>query len=107
MSAAVASTTGVLDLRLEQLRRRRERAMSGPPSAARSARIAEIYEREARVWSLLFERSSSRLRWRAALSAEAHARACAWAWRQETTAQRCGGDQPSPSSPLQPAGGAR
>jgi len=53
-------------------------------------RIADLYEQEARVWSLLFERSRSRIHWRAALSAEAYARSCARGWRAQASAHRWG-----------------
>ncbi|MQA16120.1 MAG: hypothetical protein GEV09_18805 [Pseudonocardiaceae bacterium] len=50
--------------------------------------MAEIYEHEARVWSLWFEQTERRLQWRAALSAQAYARACARSWRTQAAAYR-------------------
>ena len=42
--------------------------------ADRAARLAEVFELEARAWSQLYELSTLRLVWRAALAAEAGAR---------------------------------
>jgi len=81
-----ASIDDALDELLEKLQRRRQRAVSAAPGAHRAARVAELYEQEARLWSLLFERSERRLQWRAALAAEAYARSCARAWRTQAHA---------------------
>jgi len=86
MTALASSTTDVLDALLEQLQRRREQVLRAAPCATRAVRVAEFYEQEARVWSLLFEQSERRIEWRAALSAEAFARSCARAWRAEADA---------------------
>jgi len=83
-----ASIDDALDAVLEQLQRRRQRAASAVEGAHRAARVAELYEQEARLWSLWFERSENRLQWRAALSAEAYARSCARAWRARAQAYR-------------------
>ena len=58
------------------------------PCAHRATALSELYEQEARLWSLLFERSQRRIQWRAALSAEAYARSCARAWRAQAQAYR-------------------
>jgi len=87
MSAISTSISGVLDRLLDQLQRRREHAMAEAPTASRSLRIAELYEQEARAWSLLFERSRSRIHWRAALNAEAYAKACARGWRSRAASE--------------------
>ncbi|MQA12830.1 MAG: hypothetical protein GEV09_01305 [Pseudonocardiaceae bacterium] len=87
MSAISTSVIGVLDTLVDQLQRLRECALADAPGARRSARIAELYEQEARAWLLLFERSRSRLHWRAALSAQAHARACARSWRSRAATE--------------------
>ena len=89
MTALAESMTDVLDALLEQLQRRRERVLSAVPGADRAARMAELYEQEARLWSLLFERSQTRIHWRAALLAEAYARSCTRAWRAQAHAYRC------------------
>jgi hypothetical protein len=88
MTTLATSMTDVLDAVLDQLQKRRERALTAAPSVRRAARLAELYEQEARLWSLLFERSQRRIQWRAALSAEAHARSCARAWRSQAHAYR-------------------
>ena len=87
-TALAASIDDVLDAVLEQLQRRRQRAASAVEGAHRAARVAELYEQEARLWSLWFERSENRLQWRAALSAEAYARSCARGWRAQAHAYR-------------------
>jgi len=86
MTALASSMTEVLDALLEQLQRRREHIQRTAPGATRAVRVAELYEQEARVWSLLFERSETRIQWRAALAAEAYAWSCARAWRAEADA---------------------
>ena len=88
MTTLASSMTDVLDALLNEVLQRRERALAAAPSASRAACLALTYEQEARVWSLLFERSRSRIHWRAALSAEAHARACARSWRAQAEAHR-------------------
>jgi hypothetical protein len=74
------ATPITLDAQLDDVQRRRERVMAQPPFPGRAAWIAELYHQEAQVWSLLFERSRSRLSWRAALAAEGYARHCAHVW---------------------------
>jgi len=88
MMTLVGSIPDVLDALLDQLQRRREHVLAMAPCARRAIALAELYEREARVWSLLFERSRSRIQWRAALAAEAYARACARTWRGQVHAYR-------------------
>jgi len=73
MTALASSMTDVLDVLLEQLQRRRERVQRTARDANSAARVAELYEHEARLWSLWFEQSDRRLQWRAALAAEAYA----------------------------------
>lgn len=92
MTTLADSVPDVLDALLEQLQRRREHALAAAPCAHRATALVELYEQEARVWSLLFERSQRRLQWRAALAAEAHARSCARAWSAQAHAHRgCAG----------------
>jgi len=88
MTALASSMTDVLDALLEQLQRRRERVLKTPLSPNRAVRLAELYEQEARLWSLVFERATSRIHWRAALSAEAHAQSCARVWRARAGVHR-------------------
>lgn len=70
-----------IDSVLDQVQRLREQVVAETPSVRRSTRIAELYEREAHLWSALFEHTRIRVHWRAALSAEAYARHCAQHWR--------------------------
>ena len=56
----------------------------------RAARLAAMFDAEARAWSQLFELSSLRLVWRAALAAEAGARANAALWAARAAAEEPG-----------------
>jgi len=96
MMTLAGSIPDVLDALLDHLQRRREHMLAAAPCAHRAIALAELYEREARVWSLLFERSRSRIQWRAALAAEAHARACARAWHAEAAARHRHARLPAP-----------
>jgi hypothetical protein len=86
MSTLSLPLTAQLDIALEQLQRRRERLTAEPVDVECAVRIAGLYELEARLWSVLFERSRGRIQWRAALSAEAYARSCARAWKAQAQA---------------------
>ncbi len=81
MTTFADSVPDVLDALLDRLQRRREHVLAMAPCGHRATAVAELYEQEARVWSLLFEQAGRRIQWRAALSAEAYARSCARAWR--------------------------
>lgn len=76
------SLTGQLDGALDVLVVQREQLMAEVPSFDRAVGLARVFELEARLWSTLFEHSRSRVQWRAALAAEAYARACARHWRR-------------------------
>lgn len=80
MSATCPPVTVQLDVALDRLRCQLEQLTREPASAARSLKIARLYQLEARLWSVLFERARHRLYWRAALAAEARARECARYW---------------------------
>jgi hypothetical protein len=54
----------------------------------RASRLAPVFEAEARAWSQRYELSSLRLVWRAALAAEAGARANAALWAQRAIESR-------------------
>lgn len=71
-----------IDAALEQVQRHRERALAETSGPRRCVLIAELYEREARLWSALFAHTRIRVHWRAALAAEAYARQCARSWRR-------------------------
>ena len=57
----------------------------------RAARLAVVFAAEAEAWSQLFELATLRLVWRAALAAEAGARANAARWARRAVAERAGG----------------
>lgn len=75
-----------VDAALDEIQRLRERVMVQQPSTGRFVRLAELSESEAGWWLLLFERSRTRVYWRAALSAHEHARASARQWRRHAIA---------------------
>lgn len=83
ISVTNGSINSQIDVVLDEVRRFRDHAIAGVPSARRSVRMAELYQVEARLWSVLFERTHSRIYWRAALAAEAYARQCAISWRRQ------------------------
>jgi hypothetical protein len=57
----------------------------------RAARLAAVFEAEALAWSQLYELSSLRLVWRAALAAEAGARVNAARWAAQALRERARG----------------
>ena len=69
-----------LDEAVERLSRVRDALLADVFAVNRAARLAAVFESEARAWSQLYELSSLRLVWRAALAAEAGARANAALW---------------------------
>jgi hypothetical protein len=79
--------TGAIEAELDQLYRDREHLLRATPSPARSHLIADMFDQEAWLWSTLFETTRSRLMWRAALVAQAHARASARSWRRHAATQ--------------------
>ena len=82
MTATELPRTGGLDAELEQVYRDREQLLRATPCPARSQLIANQFDHEAWLWSVLFERTRSPLTWRAALAAEAYARGSARWWRR-------------------------
>lgn len=82
MTATDLPLVSGLDAELDLVSRERERLLRVSPSPARSQLIADLFDHEAWLWSQLFERTGSRLLWRAALAAEAHARISARSWRR-------------------------
>src|SRR4051812_20613519 len=82
--------TGGVESGLEQVYRDREQLLRATPSPARSQLIADAFDHEAWLWSVLFERTRSSLTWRAALAAEAYARGSARWWRRDAARQRSG-----------------
>ncbi|MPZ67347.1 MAG: hypothetical protein GEU83_18205 [Pseudonocardiaceae bacterium] len=86
MSATSTPVRVRIDAALEQVQRHRERALTETAGPRRAALIAELYEREARLWSALFSHTRIRVHWRAALAAEAYARQRARSWRRAAEA---------------------
>jgi hypothetical protein len=70
-----------LDETVERSRRELERLLREPACPARAIRISELYATEADAWSQLFELTTVRPVWRAALVAEVVARQEARRWR--------------------------
>lgn len=81
MTATRPPRTAAIEVELDRVRRQREELLRTKPSPACSEEIAEQFDLEAWLWSMVFEKTSSRLMWRAALAAEAHARMSARWWR--------------------------
>jgi hypothetical protein len=75
-----------LDEVLVRVTRLRDQLLADPYAVDRSAGLAAVFESEARVWSQLYELSSVRLLWRAALAAEAGARVNAQVWARRAAA---------------------
>ena len=91
MTATTTPTTVQrVDAALDQLQKDRERVLAAPAGAQRSACMAELYELEARCWSVLFELTRTRAHWRAALAAEVGARQLARHWRRRAVAEANG-----------------
>jgi hypothetical protein len=81
-----------LDEAVERIVRLREDLLREADTPSRTERLAAVFESEARAWSQLYELSSLRLVWRAALAAEAGARANAALWaRRAAQEQQTGG----------------
>ncbi len=68
----------------------RDELLSDEFALDRAGRLAEVFAAEAEAWSQLFELSTLRLIWRAALAAEAGARANAALWAARAAQERCG-----------------
>jgi hypothetical protein len=80
-----------LDQVVERLTRCRNELLSDEFAPDRAARLAAVFESEAGAWSQLFELSTLRLVWRAALAAEAGARANAAKWAARAARERAAG----------------
>ena len=107
MTATDLPRTGGVEAELEQVYRDREQLLRATPCPARSQLIADQFDHEAWLWSVLFERTRSPLTWRAALAAEAYARGSARWWRRNAAelagllpASRAAGRVGSPSAAL-------
>ena len=81
MTATDLPRTGGIEAELDQVYREREQLLRATPGPVRSQLIADHFDHEARLWSVLFERTRSPLTWRAALAAQAYARGASRWWR--------------------------
>ena len=79
-----------LDGVVERLASARDALLADKSAPNRSARLAAVFEAEARAWSQVYELAHLRLIWRAALAAEAGARANAARWTRRAVAERAG-----------------
>ena len=77
-----------LDQAVDRLVSLRDDLLADESAPDRAARLAAVFESEARAWSQLFELSSLRLVWRAALAAEAGARANSALWAQRAAQEQ-------------------
>ena len=94
--AKVATAGGLLRRRARGRVSAVERGVVGPALADeyapdRAARLAAVFGSEVRAWSQVFELTSLRLIWRAALAAEAGARANAAMWAARAAREPVGG----------------
>ena len=77
-----------LDQAVDRLATVRDELLADPYAVDRAARLAAVFESEARAWSQVYELSSLRLIWRAALAAEAGARVNAAVWARRAVQER-------------------
>ena len=77
-----------IDAALDRILRKQEQLLADPTARNRAARLAELYDAEARAWAHLFELSTDRMIWRAALVAQLVARRNATAWSHHAGAAR-------------------
>jgi hypothetical protein len=82
-----------LDEVVERLVGMRDELLADELPRDRAARLAEVFELEALAWSQLYELATLRLVWRAALAAEAGARANAARWVGNATREKPAGPQ--------------
>jgi hypothetical protein len=80
-----------LDEVVERLARLRDELLADVFAPDRAAQLAAVFDAEVRAWSQVYELSSLRLVWRAALAAEAGARANAALWARRAAQERAGG----------------
>lgn len=71
-----------IDEAVERVTRLCEQLLREVEAPQRAERLALLFESEAQLWSQLYDRTSLRLVWRAALAAEARARHNARVWRE-------------------------
>jgi hypothetical protein len=88
MSAVFEHLDGVV----QRLAGLRDELLAEECAPDREARLAVVFESEAEAWSQLYELAGLRLVWRAALAAEAGARANAALWARRAARKRAAGD---------------
>jgi hypothetical protein len=86
----VSSVFEHLDQVVERLAGLRDELLADEFARERAARLSAVFESEALAWSQVYEMSSLRLVWRAALAAEAGARANAALWARRSARERAG-----------------
>jgi hypothetical protein len=91
-----------IDEAMERIFSAREALLREPDAPDRAERLALLLDHEARLWSQLYEITSLRLVWRAALAAELGARGMARAWRRQAEL-----DVIAPTAALPNGGGRR
>jgi hypothetical protein len=79
-----------LDQAVDRLAGLRDESLADVFAPDRAARLAAVFEAEAEAWSQVYEMSSLRLVWRAALAAEAGARANAALWAARAVQEQAG-----------------
>jgi len=79
-----------LDEVIQRLARIRDGLLGDGTASDRAARLASMFAAEAEAWSQVYELAHLRLIWRAALAAEAGARANAALWARRTVSERTG-----------------
>ena len=77
-----------LDQVVARLAASRDELLADEFAPERTVRLATVFAAEAEAWSQFYELSSLRLVWRAALAAEAGARADAALWAQRAARER-------------------
>ena len=80
-----------LDQAVQRLAVLRDELLADEDAPDRAARLAVVFTCEAQAWSQVYELAHLRLIWRAALAAEAGARANAAQWARRAAAERAGG----------------
>ncbi len=79
-----------LDQVVQRLAVLRDELLADEFAPDRAARLAAVFAAEAEAWSQVFELSSLRLVWRAALAAEAGARVNATRWAARAALEKAG-----------------
>jgi hypothetical protein len=86
----VSSVFEHLDQAVQRLACLRDELLADEDAPDRAARLVAVFASEAQAWSQVYELAHLRLIWRAALAAEAGARANAALWARRAAAERAG-----------------